>query len=323
MMHVTTSAPGKVMLFGEYAVLEGAPAICMAVNRRARVAVRSGAGDRHRVSAPGFLEHAIEFDSINEVKAALPLLAAVWQAFSTPQNGTLSIEIDTRGFAIDGRKLGIGSSAAATVALVAGLAAAFQTSHDVLHEAQVAHRDMQGGLGSGADIACSVTGGVIEYRQDDREVRNLEWPDDMHYALLWSGQPASTRLQLEKVADFRKTASALQLRQMAERVPGAWQNDSTGNILAVMQEYAAALRYFDDDHRLGIYAAGHAHMARQADSTDVLYKPCGAGGGDLGIAIARDAKALASFVASSRKLKFEQVDLEIEPLGIVVETSAE
>ena len=36
-MRVTASAPGKLVLLGEYAVLEGASALVLAVNRRARV----------------------------------------------------------------------------------------------------------------------------------------------------------------------------------------------------------------------------------------------------------------------------------------------
>lgn len=319
MMQVTTSAPGKVMLAGEYAVLDGAPAICMAVDQRARVTIRKGAGDQHRVSAPGFLQQTLEFDSVNEVGDALPLLAAAWRAVPVADAGSLGIEIDTRGFAVDGRKLGLGSSAAATVALVAGLAAARKENHDVLQKAQSAHRDLQAGHGSGADIACSFTGGVIEYRQDNSEIRSLAWPEELHYALLWSGQPASTRRQLEKVAAIKQTKSSLELRRMAEHVLAAWHSDVGRNILAAMQEYATALRHFDDDHRLGIYAAGHAEVARQADSADVLYKPCGAGGGDLGIAIAHDPELLAGFVASCRRLNFEHLGLQIEPVGVAVE----
>jgi phosphomevalonate kinase len=32
-MRITASAPGKLVLSGEYAVLDGAPAICVAVDR--------------------------------------------------------------------------------------------------------------------------------------------------------------------------------------------------------------------------------------------------------------------------------------------------
>ena len=59
-MNVRTSAPGKVILSGEYAVLDGAPAVVMAVDRRARVSVSAGSGDWHRVSAPGLFEGDFE-----------------------------------------------------------------------------------------------------------------------------------------------------------------------------------------------------------------------------------------------------------------------
>ena len=55
MTRVTASAPGKVIVSGEYAVLDGAPAICMAVNRRARVSIVAADASRHTVSAPGYL----------------------------------------------------------------------------------------------------------------------------------------------------------------------------------------------------------------------------------------------------------------------------
>ena len=38
-MRIRASAPGKIVLSGEYAVLDGAPAICAAVDRRAAVTI--------------------------------------------------------------------------------------------------------------------------------------------------------------------------------------------------------------------------------------------------------------------------------------------
>ena len=52
-MTVAASAPGKLILIGEYAVLFGAPAAVMAVNRRASVRIEPSQDDRCRVESPG------------------------------------------------------------------------------------------------------------------------------------------------------------------------------------------------------------------------------------------------------------------------------
>ncbi|MFU8876606.1 MAG: hypothetical protein ACNA7E_00585, partial [Wenzhouxiangellaceae bacterium] len=46
---VVASAPGKLIVIGEYAVLEGAPALVLGLNRRVRVTALPGQG---RLSAP-------------------------------------------------------------------------------------------------------------------------------------------------------------------------------------------------------------------------------------------------------------------------------
>ena len=53
-MRIRASAPGKLVALGEYAVLEGAPALVLAVERRAVATLeRSGDGDCHlRTAAP-------------------------------------------------------------------------------------------------------------------------------------------------------------------------------------------------------------------------------------------------------------------------------
>ena len=53
-MKVVASAPGKVVLCGEYAVLDGEPAICMALNRRAIAKVDESPDGQCHVATRGF-----------------------------------------------------------------------------------------------------------------------------------------------------------------------------------------------------------------------------------------------------------------------------
>ncbi len=56
------SAPGKMVLLGEYAVLFGAPALVAAVNRRASVVLGPSSTSRWTVSAPGLFDRPAEFE---------------------------------------------------------------------------------------------------------------------------------------------------------------------------------------------------------------------------------------------------------------------
>lgn len=319
MTTVTASAPGKVMITGEYVVLDGAPAICMAVNRRARVSISVAGSGGHRIRAPGFLAGTLRFDSIDDVAAAVPLLAAAWQEHLPAGPTALDIEIDTRPLCSDDRKIGIGSSAAAAVALVAALSSLAGTEDAVLQRSLAAHRRLQSGRGSGADVATCFAGGVIEYRMQESTVQRLSWPKGLHHALLWSGRSSSTPAQLEKLAARAPGRSASGLRHAAADVVSAWRGNDANTILSAAREYTVALRAYDAEHGLGIFAAGHAELVELAEGTAVVYKPCGAGGGDLGIAVAEDEQALRNFVAVAAGREFEPVALDIDPVGVTVE----
>src|SRR5690606_33179773 len=131
----STRAPGKLVLSGAYSVLEGAPAIVAAVDRYA-----TADGTR----PAGFVA--------DEMRAAMqppyPL-------------------IDASALREEGRKLGLGSSAAL---LVAALSATGEFDLDrrseryrLFERALAAHRRAQGG-GSGIDVAASTFGGTLQYQ---------------------------------------------------------------------------------------------------------------------------------------------------------------
>jgi phosphomevalonate kinase len=324
MIDIQTSAPGKIMLAGEYAVLDGAPAICMAIDRRAHVSIRSSAADYHSVLAPGHSQTVGRFRANDagiewlEGEAEFALLAAVWKNVALLPAENLSIVLDSNEFidAASSNKIGIGSSAALTVALTAALDLVADARCSVHRVAALAHREFQGGRGSGADVACSLTGGIIEYRIGDAPDRALQWPDGLAFALLWSGVAASTSDKLRKLAKADSSATRARLFAAAESVANAWRQDQAADIVAALATYTSTLGDFNIDHELGIFDAGHAALVSSAASSDVVYKPCGAGGGDLGVAIGTDETALASFVTVAEARGFRCLPLAIETTGL-------
>jgi phosphomevalonate kinase len=320
MIDIKASAPGKVIIAGEYAVLDGAPAICMAVNRRAHASITSSSENHHTVAAPGFAEKAASFASISECAEDYPLLAAVWQALRIDTPDFLNIVLDSSGFSdAEAGKIGIGSSAALTVALTAALDRLAGESRDIRGIAMAAHRRLQGGAGSGADIACSLAGGTIEYRMGEKISAELAWPAGLSYALLWSGVPADTGIQLAKLDSAEAHDSRTELANSATAVAQAWRSGVPEQVVSDLREYTATLRRFDVDHKLGIFDAGHAALADSAKTSEIVYKPCGAGGGDLGIAISNDKSELAAFVDIARQQNFKIMDLAMDASGVVVD----
>jgi len=323
---VSASAPGKLVLTGEYAVLDGAPAICMAVARRACVSISPAVGNDHIITAPGFSDVTGKFrvhDGAREWLAGavdFRLVDEVWRTADLTDVAPLSLVLDSGAFLdpAGGAKLGIGSSAALTVALAAALCELFETSVDATRIAYAAHRQFQGGLGSGADVACCSAGGVIEYRMGDEPATARDWPDGLHYALLWSGVTASTGAKLRHLHGLDSKPTRTALGEAAEQVAASWRAGDADKVLADLHGYTAALREFGIDHQLGIFDAGHAELAATAAAAGLVYKPCGAGGGDMGIILAADAAAIEAFVGAGLPDSFREIDMSIDPCGVRV-----
>ncbi|MDH3491532.1 MAG: hypothetical protein OEM20_05950 [Gammaproteobacteria bacterium] len=315
------SAPGKLVLCGEYAVLDGAPAVCMAVNRRARVKVMAVGGQWHRVSAPGYssLEGRFVLDG-NAIRwlqgeNEYRIVDAVWHTVAPVPKRFLSIELDARAFVDEasGNKIGIGSSAALTVALAAALA----QSSDVLEPALRSHRRFQGGTGSGVDIATSVRGGLIEYRMKRAAVSPLRWPAGLACRLVWTGVPASTRVKLDKLEKTGHRASRGALFEAAESMASAWR--SAAAVMSRYPAYIEALQQFSVDHDLGIFDAGHEQLVTDAAAAGLVYKPCGAGGGDVGILLGNSDEQLDNFMKGLKVPGCQVLDFELEPDGALLE----
>ncbi len=295
------SAPGKLVVAGEYAVLEGAPAIVAAVNRRALASL----------SASGVVNA--------EARILLDAVCAVLEC-PAPDH----VALDTASFHAAtgpgrGMKLGLGSSAALTAALCRLLLPEQTPPGRLLERAIAAHRRFQGGVGSGADVAACVTGGVIRYCMDDRAPDRLTWPDKLQYAVWWSGVPASTRQLLARQSHGRPSTTRDDLARAARRVADCWCDDVHDALLPEIDAYIDALGAFDLEHEIGVFNAGHRELAAAARNVGVLYKPCGAGGGDVGIALSGDGAPLTAFAELAEGRGFTRLDLSFDNRGSVFE----
>jgi phosphomevalonate kinase len=295
------SAPGKIVLAGEYAVLWGEPAVCMAIDRRATAALRESADGACHVTSPGF---------------AGPDRYRLVDAVTDGQRPPLDIELDTRAFMEQGSKTGIGSSAALTVALLA----AFGNTTDVYEQALAAHRRLQGGTGSGVDIAAAVHGGLFEYRMPGNTVRSLPWPEGLAWRVVWTGVASSTAEKLARLAaaPVRPSRSALMLA--APRIRDAWASGDADRVLEDYIAYIGVLRQFSVDHDLGIFDAGHDELTDAAMLDDLVYKPAGAGGGDIGVIFGRNDANIDAFVERQATLIRRVLPCTLDPTGVRLES---
>ena len=301
-MSVTASAPGKIVLCGEYAVLWDAPAVCMAVSRRAVATVSSSPDGECHLVTPGF-----------EGMKPYRILDALLHG----ERPARTFRLDTTNFVADGRKTGIGSSAA----LVVALAAALGDSTDVLAAALAAHSELQGGKGSGVDVAAAVHGGLIEYEREDARVQALRWPDGLACRVIWTGVPASTERKLDRLAAADAAPSRAALRLAATRMRDAWHEGDADGILVEYVPYIGALRQFGIDHDLGIFDAGHDELTDAAMVDGLVYKPAGAGGGDIGVLFGRSDVEIDAFVERHAELVHAVLDCELDPNGVRLESA--
>lgn len=344
---ITISAPAKALIMGEYAVLEGHPAVVQALARFARVTLTPD--QPFTVTAPPLIEQPLDFgfddqqqfqwqkpDNEQRLPFVGPLMRALgdWRRH---YHESWSLELNTRDFFISdngstGHKIGLGSSAALTVALAA-------TWFGHRHPGQTfdrqrwlpllvkLHRDLQGGSGSGVDIAASLYGGLSAYqiREDNYQARPLSWPDGVECIWIWLGHSASTRVFLGRMQDFRNDQPgeyAAHLQTMGELAQAGCQAFTDGSAQACLDTisaYGQAMQALGDAADAPVYTDAHRRLAQLAAQHGVAFKPSGAGGGDIALAAATDTKALAAFARQVQSAGYGLLELTPAEQGVVID----
>ncbi|HKP58298.1 MAG TPA: hypothetical protein VJV78_16335 [Polyangiales bacterium] len=285
---LVVSAPGKMMITGEYAVLHGSEALVAAVGRRAR----AWFGPSDRVPA--------------EAVAAF----AEARAGDLPDPTAIPVAVDTSSMRMGEIKLGLGSSAAAAAA-AAGLAFADQ-GLDIESPAGRA-RTLQAALrghraispqGSGADVAAAVLGGFVRFRKlgDQVETHPIAWPEALPTRVVWTGKAANTTKYLEKVDALAKRDPAEHRALMhalgdeADRFVSAVLAGDRDEVIDSTGAYGKAMGALGLAAGADIVEEALTRVAELAASVGGAAKPSGAGGGDVALAVLPDPAAEDHFV---------------------------
>jgi phosphomevalonate kinase len=334
-MRITASAPGKLVLLGEYAVLEGAPALVLAVDRRARVSLIPAPDGYWKTVSPTLgCEARLRVGSGGIDWGDAPVRELEWLASlfaQLPFAATLSpcrIELDSDAFFLDRSgermKLGLGSSAALAVALLGALHAYAEQPAPTLATCIAVHRTIQQGRGSGVDIAAALTGGLsrFELAGSTPECVPMKLPGSLHWRCLFSGRPASTAALLGSVAAWRERQPSAYARHMGElatissRGAEAVAGHDAASFLSSLHDYAQALARFGGAANVDIASRGHRELTALAADCGVVYKSCGAGGGDVGVTFAVDDMRLREFAGRATEAGFAVIELGADPRGL-------
>lgn len=336
------SAPGKMVLLGEYVVLEGAPALVMAVDRHAYasfVAHTHRFWDIHAANLERRVRLVPSADGAwtctdpqaPELRFVLEVFQQCFQQWDQQiPYGTLTL--DTKDFFWNKHKLGLGSSAAITCACWQALRHAsslssntedLQASWETLHRL---HHAAQGGVGSGIDIAASLHGGILRYQ------RPLDGPAQIHrmptnlgvdIVPIWSGHSASTAPRLQAFAQLKQDNPRLywqlceKLAVLAHAGTEFWSLQHKEAFLTVIDQYHDTLLELGQHMHAEIITHEHQQIAKLVRNCGAAYKSSGAGGGDLGIAVSPDTKTTAKLKKRLRTRGFQTLALSTAPKGLL------
>jgi len=294
-------APGKIVLSGAYAVLEGAPALVAAV-------------DRYVVA-----------DARREAARITPEVAEAL----TRRRGARAPWFDARALRDDARdqKLGLGSSAAILVASLAALELAQDPSLDeaalasrIFAPALDAHQTAQGG-GSGIDVAASAFGGVLRFERSTHSdalprVTKVDLPGPLFVEVWSSSETASTSGMLRQIATFREARPsdyAALMQRLTAATTAASQASTGGAFVDACREQLEGLSDLGERANAPIVTPGTRDFDAAVSAHGAVVLPSGAGGGDVVLLVSRTRFGDEEI---GRRFGFEHLPLTLGARGV-------
>ena len=174
---IKVSAPGKLMLFGEHAVVHGRPCIVVSVDHRINVSLGKRDGDKIYLDAP---DVAVKnyIASLNDLEKPFPketrFVFGAIKNFFERHNLKSGLNIKTESESLN--KFGLGSSSAVIVSTIKGLAELFgirMNNKELFDLSYKTVLDIQE-VGSGFDVAAAIYGKTLYFVTAGKIIKSME-----------------------------------------------------------------------------------------------------------------------------------------------------
>jgi mevalonate kinase len=327
---IKTSAPGKLMLFGEHSVVAGHPCIVTAVDRRLSITIEANGEEVFVLDAPDLGLRAYSKKISDLAKDDLPkevaFIETCYKLFlaNYPQSSTIHVTSKNEFKS----SYGLGSSSASTVAFAKALSEFYQVPLDNDQLFDLCYRTVLRvqGVASGFDIAAAIWGGTLYYvtpsgkKLANKIVEPLRVPT-LPLLVGYTGVKADTATLVRMVQK--------QQQDQKRRVNGIFSD-----ITLLVEQAKQTLNQQDWPH-LGLLMDQNQHLLRQLQVSSIELenliaaaksvgawgaKLSGAGGGDCMLALPNDdgRSAVAKAITAAGG---KMIEVEINAQGVRVESN--
>lgn len=294
MKTITTSAPGKLLLFGDHAVVYGQPCIVTAVDQRIHVNIHKNGIDAFQLDAPDLGLHAytklMSDLGKKELPKAVSFIEMCYKRFLEKYPQKEGIVVTTKSDFSS--QFGFGSSSAVTVAFAKALMTLYElevTQKELFDMCYQAILDVQG-VGSGFDIAAAIWGGTIYYKKPASVVEQLRC-DDLPLVVGYTGIKADTPTIVRMIETaYKKEPKKIgdifsQIGEMTDDAKECIETKNWSKAGKCMNENQELLQ------KLGVSSVQLENLISAARGANAYgAKLSGAGGGDCMVAFVSNEK---------------------------------
>ncbi len=329
LMKTEISTPGKVFLSGEYLVLDGSLATILATKQKANITIEGNSGPNnilHSLPLNKSFTFAvndnfqIQWNDKDPKELGLLIELAILEMKIRPKNTTFTI--DTTEFYYNNKKIGIGSSAAISLALIKAIDSHFgikSRTNAIIDKAIRLHKKKQSNLGSGLDIIASFS----DERLIECDINSLtnktwkkhQWPSNLFIKGVLTNHESITTKMIDKYnqghllnKEFFETLK-FDADKVLEKLSMSWSEKNTSSVLRYMEDYKIIMQRLNQQYTIGIYTDQHQALLDLANKFEIFYKPSGAGGGDLGFMLTDNQSNLKKFNNLLIDNNFKTIDL--------------